>query len=161
VPPPRCDTIWYPLMPLAHVQSFVSQNSCSRPDSREPLPGSLSLDRQALDSVNTQAPPGALRRTHRLVSGNRSLTAALRRARWTAPDRRAALRQLRRAGRGAARLRQGSRSNPTPHWFPASGLRRARRRDAGEACSRAQSSLMLVVSAPSGSEEPQGHRRFA
>jgi hypothetical protein len=69
--------------------------------------------------------------------------------------------KLRRAIRGAARQRQDSRSNPTPHWFPASGLRRAPRRGAGEAWSRARSSLMLIVSAPSGSEELQGHRRVA
>jgi hypothetical protein len=94
-------------MPLAHVQSFISQNSCSRQDSREPLSGSLSLDRQAPESVSSQAPPGALRRTHRLVSGNRPLAAALRRALWTTVDRRAALHQAPKSYQGSGETASG------------------------------------------------------
>lgn len=72
-----------------------------------PIAGSSSLD-----SLNTQTPHGVLRRTHRLVSGNRPLTAALRRARWATADRQATLRRAPKSCQGSGETESGLLSEP-------------------------------------------------
>lgn len=99
-------------MPLAHVQSVISQNlllasGFPRTPTSLPVNGSSSsrLPQHLL-------PPSALRRTQRSTAGDQPPAAVFRGTRWSATDRRAAHRPAPKSCRGCDETASGTAEIP-------------------------------------------------